>query len=291
MKTKTAAVSLHDTKCLPADSIHLQDCLVGMQLIPDQSIDMILCDLPYEVLHRNNPSVQWDRMLPLDQLWAQYLRIAKPNAAIVLFAQGMFTARLMMSQPDLWKYNLIWEKDRCTGFLNANRMPMRNHEDICVFYRQQPTYHPQMTVADSPIHPRGNGHHKETYRCYGKHGERPDEQVKKVGKTYDYAHINRVAPTADPNLRFPCSVLQYKKEHDRTQSHPTQKPVDLLRYLIRTYTNPGDLVLDNCLGSGSTCVAAIREGRHYLGFETDPEYFRIAQRRIAQEGERIIFPA
>ena len=128
------------------DNIYNCDCLIGMRDIPDGSVDAIICDLPYEVLHKNNELVQWDRIIPFEPLWEQYLRVAKPNAAIVLFCQGMFTAQLMMSQPKLWKYNLIWEKGRATGFLNANRMPMRSHEDIAVFYRSQPTYNPQIVL-------------------------------------------------------------------------------------------------------------------------------------------------
>ena len=213
------------------DQIYNEDCLEGMKRIDDASIDCIICDLPYEVLHKNNEKVQWDRIIPFEPLWAQYLRVAKSNAAIVLFAQGMFTAQLMMSQPKLWKYNLIWEKGRATGFLNANRMPMRSHEDICVFYRSQPVYNPQFGIGE-PSHPRGNGVHRHTNQCYGKHGE----VRQKVGATYDYAHIKVVEPTGE---KFPMSVLHFHKEHSADTWHPTQKPVDLIRYLVRTYSNSG----------------------------------------------------
>lgn len=260
------------------------DCLELMKEIPDASIDAIICDLPYEVLHKNNPNVQWDRLIPFDRLWEQYLRIAKPNAPVILFAQGMFTAQLMMSQPRYWKYNLIWEKDRCTGFLNANRMPMRNHEDICVFYREQPVYNPQMVYVGKPVHDRGDlEKHKKTFNCYGKHRFVPSTKQKKVGATYDYAHINVVPPTSDPDYRFPRSVLQFKKEHNKDVKHPTQKPVELLRYLIRTYTNPGGVILDNCAGSGSTLIAAIREKRHYIGMELNEQYYNDAKGWIAKE--------
>lgn len=260
------------------------DCLELMKEIPDASIDAIICDLPYEVLHKNNPNVQWDRLIPFDRLWEQYLRIAKPNAPVILFAQGMFTAQLMMSQPRYWKYNLIWEKDRCTGFLNANRMPMRNHEDICVFYREQPVYNPQMVYVGKPVHDRGDlEKHKKTFNCYGKHRFVPSTKQKKVGATYDYAHINVVPPTSDPDYRFPRSVLQFKKEHNKDVKHPTQKPVELLRYLIRTYTNPGGVILDNCAGSGSTLIAAIREKRHYIGMELNEQYYNDAKAWIAKE--------
>ncbi len=143
------------------------DCLELMKDIPDGSIDMICCDLPYEVLHKNNPNAQWDRLIPFEPLWKHYERIIKRNGAIVLFAQGMFTAQLMMSNPKLWRYNLVWDKKRVTSFLNANRMPMRCHEDICVFYKRLPVYHPQY-IDGEPNHSRGNGKHKETNNCYGK---------------------------------------------------------------------------------------------------------------------------
>ena len=212
------------------DRIYNMDCLEGMKLIPDGSVDAVICDPPYEVLHKNNKKVQWDRVIPFEPLWEHYLRITKRNAPIILFGQGMFTAQLMMSQPKIWKYNLIWEKGRATGFLNANRMPMRSHEDIVVFYRSQPIYNPQKRKGDS--HPRGNGIHKHTNQCYGKF----KEQKQKVGATYDYAHIKVVEPTGEC---FPMSVLHFNKEHTSDTWHPTQKPVDLLRYLVRTYSNEG----------------------------------------------------
>lgn len=137
------------------DRIYNEDCLIGMQRIPDGSVDCIICDLPYGVLNRNNKDAKWDNVIPLEPLWEQYLRVAKQNAAIVLFCQGMFTAQLMMSQPKLWRYNLVWDKiNRITGFLNANRCPLRIHEDIAVFYRKQPTYNPQFTKG-FPCHNRG----------------------------------------------------------------------------------------------------------------------------------------
>lgn len=254
------------------DIIYNTDCLEGMKQIPDNSIDCIICDLPYEVLHKSNEKVQWDRQLPLDKLWKQYLRITKPNAAIVLFAQGMFTAQLMMSQPKMWKYNLIWEKGRATGFLNANRMPMRSHEDIVVFYRKQPVYNPQFRKGDS--HPHGNGAHKQTNQCYGSFKEL------KSGATYYYDNVKVVPPTGQC---FPWSVLHFPKDHGSDTWHPTQKPVDLLRWLIRTYTNPGDVVLDNCMGSASTAIACIRENRHFIGYELNEDYYNRAKKRVKDE--------
>lgn len=253
------------------DEIYLGDCLQLMDGIADKSVDCILCDLPYEVLHKNNPHAQWDRIIPFEPLWNQYERIIKDNGAIVLFAQGMFTAKLMMSNPNLWRYNLVWDKQRVTGFLNANRMPMRCHEDICVFYKSLPTYNPQYTKGE-PNHPRGNGIHKETNQCYGRH---------KTGKVYE--KVMAVEPTVPSDLKLPRSIISIRKEHESSVVHPTQKPVDLMRYLISTYTNEGDLVLDNCAGSGTTCVAAVKEKRHFIGMEKNEEYFNIAKRRIKNE--------
>ena len=252
------------------DKIYNEDCLVGMQRIPDASVDAIITDLPYEVLHKDNPNAQWDRMIPLDKMWEQFNRVIKDNGAILLFCQGMFTAELMMSNRKMWRYNLIWYKGRATGFLNANRMPLRCHEDIAVFYKSLPVYNPQMEIG-VPSHPQGKGIHKETNNCYGKY---------KTGRTYDYdKQIRKVEPTR-PNEKFPMSIISIAKEHETTVLHPTQKPVDLLRYLILTYTNSGGVILDATIGSGTTAVAAIKEKRHFIGFELNKEYFDKAQQRI-----------
>lgn len=163
--------------------IYNVDCLVGMKDIPDGSVDAIICDLPYEVLHKDNPNAQWDRIIPFEPLWEQYERIIKENGIILLFCQGMFTAKLMMSNPDLWRYNLVWDKCRVTGFLNANRMPMRCHEDIAVFYKSLPVYHPQ--YEDGPLnHSRGSGPHKQTNNCYGAHLNLGDPPKKDYGNDY-----------------------------------------------------------------------------------------------------------
>lgn len=212
------------------NNIYNENCLEGMKRIPDASIDAIICDLPYGVLHKDNPNAQWDRVIPFEPLWQQYERIIKDNGAIVLFAQGMFTADLMQSNRKLWRYNLIWDKGRSTGFLNANRMPLRCHEDICVFYKSLPTYNPQYTDGE-PNHSRGNGIHNDTNRCYGKYGRNYQ------GRTYE--EVPRVAPTVPNGKKLPLSIITIKKEHESTVIHPTQKPVDLLRYLILTYTEVG----------------------------------------------------
>lgn len=246
------------------NKIYNEDCLVGMKKIPDASVDCIICDLPYGVLNKQSEAGGWDSIIPLEPLWKEYLRITKPNAAIVLFCQGMFTAQLMMSQPKLWKYNLIWSKQRATGFLNANKMPLRSHEDIAVFYRKQPIYNPQMVkcAPHQRNHDRGNGPHQRKMGCYGNHNE---------------------VPTNMGDEKFPRSVICFDKEHSADTFHPSQKPVALIRYLIRTYSNEGDTILDNCMGSGTTAIAAIREKRNFIGFELNKEYYDKACKRIQLE--------
>lgn len=239
------------------------DCLVEMQNIPDKSIDMILCDLPYGVLNKGNKEAQWDREILLSDLWVQYSRIIKDNGAVVLFAQGVFTAKLMMSNPRMWRYNLIWDKvNRPTGFLNANRCPLRIHEDIVVFYRKQPTYNPQFSVGEKS-HSRG--------KCGNGQGA--------GGKNRCYGEFKQTEAVLT-NEKYPNSIIRIEKEH-KNFYHPTQKPVALLEYLIRTYTNEGDVVLDNTMGSGSTGVACVNTGRDFIGIELNKEYFEIASRRIA----------
>lgn len=253
------------------DHIYNMDCLVGMQMIADGTVDAVICDLPYSVLNKDNTNAQWDRLIPMAPLWEQYKRIVKDNGAIILFCQGMFTAQLMMSQPKLWRYNLIWDKCRAGGFLNANRMPLRCHEDIAVFYKKLPVYNPQMTVGE-PSHPHGSGNHKQTNNCYGKF---------KDCRTYDC-----VKPTRSGE-KLPKSIIRFKKEHGTDVLHPTQKPLDLLRYLVLTYTNPGDVILDNACGSGTACLAAAMEHRHYIGFETNKEYFDKAVKRINDDTRQL----
>ena len=244
------------------DTIFFCDCLVGMKRIPDHSVDMICCDLPYGVLNKGNKDAKWDSIIPFEPLWEQYERVIKDNGAIVLFGQGMFTAKLMMSNPKFWRYNLIWKKgDRISGFLNAKRMPMRNHEDICVFYKSLPTYNPQMEWGEKS-HPRGGGNHKHTQRCYG-----------------EFKDLPLTEPT---NWKFPKSIINIDRDYDKIL-HPTQKPVDLISWLIRTYSNEGDTILDNCMGSGTTAIACLREHRHFIGFELNKEYYDKACERIRNE--------
>lgn len=244
------------------DKIYQGDCLELIKQLPDKSIDCIICDPPYEVLNKNNKDAQWDRIIPFDELWQQYERVAKDDAAIILFAQGMFTARLMMSNPKLWRYNLIWQKGgRCSGFLNAKKMPLREHEDIVIFYRKQPTYNPQMTKCHpyERNHSRGRQQGERTNRCYGEFGKVEDIIT---------------------DLKYPKSILNFNRPHP--QIHPTQKPVALIQYLIKTYSNENDLILDNCIGSGTTAVAAIKEKRHFIGMELNKEYYDIACKRVKE---------
>lgn len=227
------------------------DCLEKMKDIPDKSIDLILTDLPYGVTARN----KWDVVIPFDRLWKEYNRIIKDNGAIILFAQGMFTADLMKSNPKMWRYNLIWQKTQPTGFLNANRMPLRTHEDICVFYKKLPTYNPRKTTG----HPR---------------------KTSKRGSASSLNYQETGANAYDATERFPTSVWTFKKDIQKSALHPTQKPVALLKELILTYTNEGDTVLDSCMGSGSTGIACIETERNFIGIENDKQYFNIAAKRL-----------
>lgn len=233
------------------------DCLELMTKIPDKSIDMILCDLPYQRTQN-----QWDIMIPIDKLWEQYNRIIKDNGCIALFADGMFMAELMMSNKKMWKYNLVWDKVLPSGFLNAKRMPLRSHEEICIFYKKLPTYNPQMTEGKE-CHSRGN--------AMGKSQEG-------FSRNTNYGSFNAVQ--TEGNLKYPKSIITYQKPHPSITVHPTQKSVELLEWLIKTYTNEGELVLDNCMGSGSTGVAALNVGRNFIGMELDEGYFNIAKERI-----------
>lgn len=245
------------------DIVICGDCLVEMKAIPDKSVDMELCDLPYGVLNKNNKSAQWDSVIPFGLLWEQYNRIVKDRGVVALFGQGMFTALLMASNPKKWRYNLIWDKKLKSGFLNANRQPLRQHEDIVVFAGAKPTYNPQMSKCEpgKRNHSRGNLQSRKQNRCYGN-------------------FIETESVISDE--KFPTSILTFAKEHIKGKSyHPTQKPVSLLEYLIRTYTNEGELVLDNTCGSGSTLVACVNTNRHYIGIEKEKEYYDIAVKRVS----------
>ena len=215
------------------------DCLEIMKQLPDKSIDMVLCDLPYGTTQN-----KWDSVIPLGELWQQYRRIVKDDGAIVLTSQGMFTAELMVSNPKMFRYKWIWEKSKSTNFLNAKKQPLRKHEDVCVFYRRQPVYHPQM-IDGLPY----------------------DKGIRKNQLSGSYGDFQPVHVHSD-GKRYPTDIIYFKTaESEGKVFHPTQKPVELGRYFVRTYTNPGDIVLDNTSGSGSFLVAALLEGRNFIGIE------------------------
>lgn len=231
------------------------DCLELMKGIPDGGVDMILCDLPYGTT-RN----KWDRVIPFDPLWEQYGRICKRNTAIVLFSQMPFTAQAVMSNPRDFRYEIVWKKSQGTGHLNASRMPLKIHENILVFYRALPTYNPQKQAGRKP------------YKTCGKHFST------NYGKQKETPTVNT------DGSRYPVDVIHFQSCNNSAEKpvHPTQKPVPLLEYLIRTYTNEGETVLDNCMGSGSTGVACVNTNRDFIGIELDSGYFETAKKRIEE---------
>lgn len=215
------------------------DCLKVLPLIPEKSVNLVLCDLPY-----GSTQNSWDEVIPFNCLWAQYHRILAPHGVVVLMSQGSFSARVILSQEHLFRYKLVWVKSKATNFLNAKHQPLRKHEDICVFYDSAPTYNPQMSMGAA--------------YCKG---------VRKDQLTGSYGKFNPVTVKSD-GLRYPTDVVYCKTaESEGPVWHPTQKPVALGRYIVRTYTKPGALVLDNCFGSGSFLVAAALEGCSAIGIE------------------------
>jgi len=230
------------------NNIYENDCIEQMKLLPSKSIDMILCDLPYGTTQN-----KWDSVIPLGKLWKEYKRIIKDNGVIVLTANGIFTSKLILSNEKMFKYKWVWEKSKATNFLNVKKQPLRKHEDICVFYKKQCTYNPQMELGDSY-----------------------DKGVRKNQLTGSYGDFNPVHVKSD-GKRYPTDILYFKTaESEGKVYHPTQKPIALGRYLIKTYTNKGDIVLDNTSGSGSFLVAALLEGRNFIGIEKneDSELFK-----------------
>jgi len=228
--------------------LHLGDCLDVMQGIPDGSVDMVCTDPPY-----GTTNCKWDSVIPFEPMWAQLKRIVKPNGAIVLTASQPFTSALVMSNVGMFRYDLKWIKTQATGFYNANRMPLRAHEDILVFYRSLPSYNPQKTDGEPYVQKRGSA--SNVY------------QGKDLSVTVN-----------ETGMRHPLSWQVFQRDADKV--HPTQKPVALMEYLIRTYTNPSETVLDFTMGSGTTGVAAANIGRRFIGIEMDADYFAIAQARI-----------
>lgn len=246
--------------------IYQGDCLKIMKKLPSHSVDMILCDLPYGTTQN-----KWDSVIPLDELWAEYERIIKPKGVIALSSQGIFTARLILSREQWFRYKFVWVKSKPTNFLNARRQPLRQHEDICIFYKSQPDYRPVMSQGE----PYNKGVRKAQYT--GSYGDFRPVQVKSDGE------------------RYPTDTLYCKTAESEAGGrvwHPTQKPVALARYLIRMFTGEGDVVLDNAFGSGSFLVAAALEGRRFIGIEKNEEvhlfkenridYIKVAKERLAE---------
>jgi len=248
---RSAATNPVDHSVRPA--LHFGDCLDLMPGIPDGTIDMVLADLPFGTTRQ-----KWDTVIDMERLWAEYRRVTKPNAAIVLFAKPPFDKVLACSNLPMYRYDWIWEKTRATGHLNANRMPLQAHENICVFYRKLPEYHPQKTEGHKPVNAF---HARRSGECYG-----GADTVQAGGGNTD---------------RHPRSVLKVAPVPNIDRLHPNQKPVELLQHLIRTYTSEGQTVLDNTMGAGSTLVACAEIGRYCIGMESDPEIYETAKARLA----------
>lgn len=235
------------------NEIYLGDCLELMpKHIEDKSIDMIFCDLPYGTTQN-----KWDSVIPLDKLWSEYERVIKDNGVIVLFGAQPFTSALIMSNPKLFKYDWTWQKPKGTGHLNAKRQPMRDKEDICVFYKKQCTYNPQMTKG-TPYKEKSGWKGTEGYEGYG---------------------VDKRLGNDNNGVRYPKQVQQFGVVEQGTL-HPTQKPLSLIEYMIKTYTNEGDLILDNTCGSGTTGLGAKNLNRNYIMMEQDPKYYEIACKRV-----------
>jgi site-specific DNA-methyltransferase (adenine-specific)/modification methylase len=228
------------------------ECLKELRKFPDNSIDLVVCDLPYGTTQN-----RWDSVINLDELWEQYNRVVKKDGAIVLTSQGVFTAKIILSNEKFFKYKVVWEKSKATNFLNAKKQPLRKHEDICIFYRKPPSYTPQM-----------------------KDGDAYDKGVRKDQLTGSYGDFKATHVKSD-GKRYPADVVYFKTaESEGKVLHPTQKPISLGRYLIRTYSNPGDIVLDNSFGSGSFLVAAALEDRIFCGIEMNKDVHLFKDKKV-----------
>ena len=235
------------------------DCIEVMKSIPDKSIDMVLCDLPYGVTAHEE-----DKVIPFNLLWEAYNRIIKDSGAILLFAQGLFYVDLVMSNRENFRYDLIWDKVLPSGFLNSGRMPLRVHEQIAVFYKNLPTYNPQM-VKGAVLHGRGTA----------------GEEKRKVLTNNNYGDFT-YTPSRMDGMKFPKSILSYSKPHASVAKHRTEKSIPLLENLIKTYSNEGDIILDNCCGSGTTAIACLNTNRRYIAIEKCEEYYIVSKERIEQ---------
>lgn len=244
------------TRGLGVNRIYHGDCLKGMRLLPERCVDMILSDLPYGITAN-----AWDSIIDLDRLWSEFKRIIRPGGAIVLTAQCPFDKRLGMSNFPWLRYEWIWEKSRATGFLNAKKAPLKAHENVLVFYDRAPRYNPQFSKG------------------------RPYRIARAAHFSPNQGQVIGATVMDNSGFRYPRSVLKIACEAHTV--HPTQKPVALFEYLIRTYTDPGALVLDSCVGSGTTAIACMNAGRRFIGFELDKRFFQIARRRIEAHRRKI----
>jgi len=235
------------------------DCFDVFPFIEDKSIDAIICDLPYGTTQNKQ-----DIIIPFDKLWEQYERVIKDNGAIVLFGQGLFFVDLINSNRKLFRYDLVWDKQLISGFLNANRMPLRVHENIAIFYKKLPIYNPQYTEG-KPLHSKG-----KTYM----NKEHKNENYGKFEMTDD----NRSGSTQ----KHPKSIISFQKPHPSIAQHRTEKSIEMLEWLVKTYTNEGDMVLDNCMGSGTTNLACIKLNRKSIGIEKEKQYYDVAVRRASE---------
>lgn len=238
--------------------LHLGDCLRVMDAIPAGSVDLVLCDPPY-----GTTNCKWDAVIPFEPMWAAYRRILKPKGTVLLFGNNPFTSALIMSNTAWYKQTLVWDKNKCGSPGLAKIRPMQVHEDIVVFAPSTTTYNPQMEVGEP----------------YARKSSKPEGYV---GRKNDHGYgMKPRTEFTNEGTRYPKSIISISRDFSAQQQvHPTQKPVSLMEYLIRTYSNEGDVVLDNCMGSGSTGVACARTGRGFIGIEKDPDYFEIATERI-----------
>ena len=259
----TETPHLHKTD-VSRSTLFWADCFDVFPLIKDKSVDMILCDLPYGTTQN-----KYDIILPFDKLWEQYERIIKDNGAIVLFGQGLFFVDLITSNRKLFRYDLVWDKQLISGFLNANRMPLRVHENIAVFYKKLPTYNPQCTEG-KPLHSKGKSYLNKEHK---------NENYGKFEMTDD--------SRAGNTQKYPKSIISFQKPHPSKAQHRTEKSIEMLEWLVKTYTNEGETVLDNTMGSGSTGVACLNTNRKFIGIELDEIYFNIAKERIKQNQQEL----
>ena len=239
--------------------LYLEDCLDVMKQIPSGSLDMIACDLPYGVTQN-----KLDIVIPFDPLWKEYKRIIKEHGCIALFAQGVFFVELVQSNRKMFRYDLVWDKVLTTGFLNAGRMPLRQHEQVAIFHKKLPEYHPQFTEG-KPLHSKGVSY------------------MEKEHKNNNYGQFYMTDDSRKGSTeKYPTSIIRVTKPHPSIALHRTEKPVELFKWLILTYTSIGDTVMDNCMGAGGSGVACAETGRKFIGIEKDPGYFEIAKGRIEE---------